>query len=320
MARIDWAQLPSDIRERIERLAGAEIREAQTQGGGFSAGVASRVSFVDGQRLFVKAVPKTSRGTFDLYVREAGVLRTIPRDLPAAHLVDAFTQNEWAVLVIEDVEGRHPQRSASSADTVDVLDSIAALSAVKTNSDLPRLADELSDDALSWGRLEGEGLMGTTTPWCIENFVFLRTAAERVASVVTGERLIHGDLRADNILIDSSGRARLLDWPWAARGAGWEDALLYLLDLRVEDSTADVDALLDHPAFGESRSEDHVALLSAIAGNWFEKCRLPAPPGMTTLRDFQRREAITAVDWIAQRSNGQQLSDLTEIVGVCAAG
>lgn len=300
MARIDWAQLPSDLRERIERLSGSEVREAQTQAGGFSAGVASRVSFVDGQRLFVKAVPKTSRGTFDLYVREAEVLRTIPRDLPAAHLVDAFTQNEWAVLVIADVEGHHPRRSASSADTVQVLDSIAALTSVKTDSDLPWFADELAEDALSWRRLEAEGLMETTTPWCTENFMFLRTAAERVTSVVAGERLIHGDLRADNILIDSSGRARLLDWPWAAKGAGWEDALLYLLDLRVEDSTADIDPLLDHPVFGASRLDDHVALLSAIAGNWFEKCRLPAPPGMTTLRDFQRREAIAAVDWIAQ--------------------
>jgi aminoglycoside phosphotransferase (APT) family kinase protein len=302
MARIDWAQLPSDIRRRVERVAGAEVREAQTQAGGFSAGIASRVTFDDGQRLFVKAVPTTSEGTFELYIREAEMLRAIPRDLPAAHLVDAFSQDDWTVLVIEDVEGRHPERSASSTDTTHVLDAIAALATVPTDHTLPRLSDELADDARSWSRLITEGLLETTTPWCVANIDLLRAAAERAPSAVAGDRLLHADLRADNILIDSSGRARLLDWPWAARGAGWEDALLYLLDLRVEDSTADVAPLLDHPAFGRSRTDDHVALLAAVAGSWFEKCRLPAPPGMTTLRDFQRREAIAAVEWIAQLS------------------
>lgn len=218
------------------------------------------------------------------------------------HLIDSFVQDEWAVLVIEDVEGRHPGRSASSPDTVHVLDAISALSAVSTDSVLPQLADELASDSLSWRRLEAEGLLETTTPWCIENFAFLRAAAEGVASAVSGDRLIHGDLRGDNILIDSAGRARLLDWPWAARGAGWEDALLYLLDLRVEDPVADVDSLLTHAVFDASRTEDYVALLSAVAGNWFEQCRLPAPDGMTTLRDFQRREALTAVDWLTQLS------------------
>lgn len=302
MARIDWAQLPSDIRRRVEGLAGAEVREAQTQTGGFSAGIASRVAFADGQRLFVKAVPTTSQGTFELYVREADVLRAIPRDLPAAHLVDAFTQDDWTVLVIEDVEGRHPERSASSPDTAHVLDAIAALATVSTDHKLPRLSDELADDAHSWSRLDAEGLLETTTPWCESNVDLLRAAAERAPSAVAGDRLLHADLRADNILIDSSGRARLLDWPWAARGAGWEDALLYLLDLRVEDSTADVEPLLDHLVFAGSRTDDYVALLAAVAGSWFEKCRHPAPPGMTTLRDFQRREAIAAVEWIARLS------------------
>lgn len=183
-----------------------------------------------------------------------------------------------------------------------VLDSVAALTATPTNILLPRLADELVGDAGSWSRLESDELLATTTPWCVENAELLRTSAERVINAVAGDRLIHADLRADNILIDSSGRARLIDWPWAARGAGWEDALLYLLDLRVEDAAADIFPLLDHPVFASSSTDDHIALLAAVSGNWFEQCRRPAPEGMATLRDFQRREAIAATDWIAQLS------------------
>lgn len=276
------------------------MARAQSQDGGFSAGLASRLTFADGRRLFVKAVQESADGTYALYVREAEVLGAIPRSLPAAHLVEAFTADGWAVLLIEDVEGRHPERSAASPDTAHVLDAIADLSRASTPNTLPRLSDELQDDSGSWRRLEEAGLLQTTTPWCAQNVDLLRTAAERVGTAVAGDRLLHADLRADNILIEASGRARLLDWPWAARGAGWEDALLYLLDLRVEDAAADVGPLLDHPVFTGSDTADHIALLSAAGGAWFEKCRLPAPAGMTTLRDFQRREAIAATDWIAE--------------------
>lgn len=177
MARLDWTQLPPALRARVEEFAGSPVARAQSQDGGFSAGVASRLTFADGRRLFAKAVQESTEGTFALYVREAEVLGAIPRSLPAAHLVDAFTADGWAVLLIEDVEGRHPERSASAPDTV---------------------------------------------------------------------------------------------------------------------------PLLDHPVFAGSTTQDHVALLSAAGGAWFEKCRLPAPDGMTTLRDFQRREAVIATDWIAE--------------------
>ena len=299
MVRLEWSELPSDVRRRVERSAGSTVEEARTQHGGFSAGLASRVFFADGQRRFVKAVHASSSGTFDLYRREADILRMIPRDLPAAHLIDAFDDDHWAVLTIEDVDGRHPRKD-SPLDTALVLDAIAALAAAEPPASLPRLADELAEDAGSWERLARADLLGTTTPWCIENVALLQEHAGRVGSAVAGERLVHGDLRADNVLIDGAGCARLLDWPWAARGAGWEDALLYLLDLRVEDPAADVESLRSHPVFDGSATADHISLLAAIGGGWFEKCRWPAPPGMDALRGFQRREALAAVDWIAQ--------------------
>lgn len=302
MTRAQWIDLPSDLRDRIEGIAGARFVSATTQTGGFSTGVAARVAFEGGVRLFVKAVPAASDGTHGLYAREADILRTLPGGLPAAHLVDAFTQGGWFVLVIEDVDGRHPESSADSADTVHVLDAIADLASIAADPSLPSLSDELQEDAGSWHRLETDGLLEGTTPWCIANVATLQRLASSVGGATAGDRLVHADLRADNILIDASGRARLLDWPWAARGAGWEDALLYLLDLLVTDPAAPVDGLLEHPVFSASSARQQDALLAAVAGSWFEKCRLPAPAGMTTLRAFQRREALTAVAWLERRN------------------
>lgn len=103
MARLDWTQLPPALRARVEEFAGSPVAWTQSQDGGFSAGLASRLTFADGRRLFVKAVQESAEGTFALYVREAEVLGALPRSLPAAHLVDAFTAGGWAVLLIEDV-------------------------------------------------------------------------------------------------------------------------------------------------------------------------------------------------------------------------
>ncbi len=301
MVRAQWTDLPDSIRTRVERIAGGEHRADTSQPGGFSTGVAARVQFVDGSRLFVKAVPVSASGTYELYVREASILRGLSPELPAAHLIDAFQDSGWFALVIEDVTGRHPARGADSPDTVHVLDAIHALSSVRADPNLPTLADELSDDAGSWLRLQAAGLLDETTPWCRAHLTMLQELAASVGDAVSGDRLIHGDLRADNILIDDTGRARLLDWPWAARGAGWEDALLYVLDLLVADPAAEVDPLLAHPVFAHGSAAQQNALLAAIAGAWFEKCRLPAQEGMDELRAFQRREALTAVAWLERR-------------------
>ncbi|MFT4235045.1 MAG: hypothetical protein QM607_08625 [Microbacterium sp.] len=88
MARTEFTELPARVREQIARRVGAGIRHAQTQTGGFSADVASRVLLEDGQRIFVKASPQSAEGTFELFVREAEVLRMIPHELPAANPID----------------------------------------------------------------------------------------------------------------------------------------------------------------------------------------------------------------------------------------
>jgi hypothetical protein len=54
--RIGWADLPEQIRERIEAVVGAPVVRAVSQHGGFSPGTADRVVAADGRWAFVKAV------------------------------------------------------------------------------------------------------------------------------------------------------------------------------------------------------------------------------------------------------------------------
>ncbi|MDD0857289.1 phosphotransferase [Arthrobacter alpinus] len=69
---------------------------------------------------------------------------------------------------------------------------------------------------------------------------------------LAGESLVHGDLRADNILLTEHGVV-LLDWPWAARGAAWVEGLSVLLNVKTLDPNASVEHFLaDHRVFAET--------------------------------------------------------------------
>lgn len=64
----------------------------------------------------------------------------------------------------------------------------------------------------------------------------------------------------------------------------------------------DVEGLLrTHEVFDGADPEHIDAVLAGMTGGWFDKARQPAPPNMPTLRAFQRREALTGLDWLRER-------------------
>ena len=68
-----WEDLPAPVRAGIEARLGAPVLDAASQAGGFSPGVACRVTLADGRRAFVKAISGTA------YPRSVGLYRTEER-------------------------------------------------------------------------------------------------------------------------------------------------------------------------------------------------------------------------------------------------
>ena len=63
----------------------------------------------------------------------------------------------------------------------------------------------------------------------------------------------------------------LVDWPWAARGAGWFDALTLLVNVRYYDPRADVEAMIaTHGVFDGMPAEAATHVLAAFAGMFLE--------------------------------------------------
>ncbi len=287
---MQWNDVPGEIVRRIEDLCGSRVVAAETQDGGFSDGSADRVLFADGSRAFVKTLSSERNPVgFDLHRREARIMRSLPPEAPAPRLIADFEHDGWAVLVIEDIAGRHPGR----ADTERVLDLFDELRAIPAPSGLPTLADDLGADAETWALLRADDAV--PGGWVRDEFDRLARVARSVSAAVAGDRLVHLDGRADNILLADEGRAVLIDWPWAVSGVGWMDALGYLIDQRMMDPELDVAEFMAHPVLRDADPDAIDAVLSVLAASWFDRARRPASPTMPTLRDFQRREAEAAI-------------------------
>ena len=107
--RATWSEMPHPIRRWVAHLLGSRIVDVAEQTGGMSPGCASRLVGQDGARLFVKVVGRLHNpDTPTLFRREVTALDLIGSADLWADLVAVWDDDDWVAIVLEDVEGRHP--------------------------------------------------------------------------------------------------------------------------------------------------------------------------------------------------------------------
>ena len=297
--RIGWFDLPGDVRNAVERLLGGSVVSARSQPGGFSPGVADRVELFDGRRAFVKAVsPELNEHTPALHRQEAVVSAALPTHAPAPRLLGVHDDGHWVALVLEDVEGRHPRTPWAMEELAAVLDILPTVAALDVLLELPLIAAALADDLLGWERVAHDP-PADLDGWARRELPALRHLAARAPGVLAGVSLVHADLRADNLLLRPDGSVVLVDWPWAARGPAWFDALLLLVNVRLHGGH-DVQGLL-HTAAPGVDDEDLTAVLAGLAGYFIDRARRPAQPGLPTVRAFQAAQGAAVLSWVQER-------------------
>jgi aminoglycoside phosphotransferase (APT) family kinase protein len=302
--RAEWDVLPAQVRAAIESHLGSPVISATNQVGGFSPGLAARVRCANGRRAFVKAAglvlnPETP-GMYRDEIRIAGAL---PAPTPAPRLRYSYDDGDWVVLVFDEIDGAMPEMPWRPANIRLVLDGLAELAQVLTPapiSDVPTIAEKLGDDLLGYRRLRDDP-PADLDPWERRNLGRLADLASATASTMDGDTLLHVDIRADNILIGADGRAYFVDWPHASLGAPWVDMVAFGLNATLYG--VDPEPLLAGQPLLAGVDPWHItALLAGLAGYFAEGSRRPAPPGLPTLREFQRVQGVAAVDWLRRRT------------------
>ncbi|HEY5319308.1 MAG TPA: hypothetical protein VIJ76_00380, partial [Galbitalea sp.] len=176
------------------------------------------------------------------------------------------------------------------------LDACVAIGAMPVPDGLPHVRDLFAGDLTTWERIA----TADRPAWANANIQLLLDLAGDLD--VDGERLLQLDLRADNVVIRPDGTAVVVDWPWAARGPAWLDAVTLLFNVRLLDPSFPVDQLIDsHPAFACATDARINSLLAMLSGFFLAASLLPPQKGVETVRRFQRAQADAILVWLEER-------------------
>ncbi|WP_328466172.1 aminoglycoside phosphotransferase family protein [Actinoplanes sp. NBC_00393] len=294
--RIGWADLPVPVRHRVEDvIGGGPVIEARSQPGGFSPGTADRVCTASGRRAFVKAVtPAINPDSAVMARRELRITAALPGHAPVPRLLGGFDEDDWVVLILQDVAGAHPRTPWVSSEidaAVTALHDLAAALTPAPVPGLPRATDYLAADFGGWAALAA-GPPADLDPWAAHHLDLLADAASRgITAISAGETLVHGDIRADNMLVREDGRIIIVDWPWGCLGPAWLDSVLLAVNVIVHGGDpARVLAGVDR--------DDAVAVIAGVTGYFQRQSRRPPPPGLPTVRAFQRFQGDALLPWL----------------------
>ncbi|MBZ5735877.1 aminoglycoside phosphotransferase family protein [Nocardioides sp. TRM66260-LWL] len=302
--RIQWHFLPPGVRAQVEGRCGSPVVDAVSCDAGFTPGMASVLTCLDGSRHFVKAASGPAQGPFaESYRAEARTLRALAGSgVPAPALrwtlgvegLDDADAEGWVLLGLEHVPHRLPGEPWTLPDLDRALDALATVTAARVvPADQPTLAEECAAWPALWRRSPAVDLPHAGP--CAE-------LAAHALDAAAGDHLVHLDLRGDNVLLADDGRTLLCDWTWPVRGAAWVDAVTLLAAARDDLPAAALEArLAEHPLTAGVAADDVDALLALLLGCLTTAGAGPVPTTSPWVRAAQRRQAGQLADWLRVR-------------------
>lgn len=297
--RLTWAELPSAVQNWVQETKGSTVLTAESQNSGFSLGTADRLTFADGTHAFLKAVNEAEQAqTAALNRSEIKAIQMLPTTAPVASLLASYDQDGWVALLLEDIEGHHPEHWIEEEILAGLraLDHIAKLS-IDDASELDELTESIGEETYeSWEKIAAlplhRGLYEHLAdhPLLAELETMFDDLNERAAGFaqtiretvdLTGNSMVHTDIRADNILIKDSGEAVIIDWPWACHGAGYFDSVALLANIVAQGGDFDWDDACSASSILAATPREIIeSCIIAIAGYYIWAAQIP-PRGDT---------------------------------------
>lgn len=298
--RLTWDELPPSVRRGIEEAVGGRVVEASSRRGGYSPSLAASCRLDVGRQVFVKAVsPEQNPEAPDILRREVAVTAALPEDAPAPRLLHALDDGCWVVGVFEHVAGTLPALPWRRAELGRVLDATRDLAEVAPPPALATIEERYGPILNGWRNLAAAaGIDGVLDDWSARHLDRLASLEPEWVHAVTGNELVHGDVRSDNVLIQA-GRVTFVDWPAACRGRILFDFVSMLPSVALEGGGQPEDVLRAHG--GRLDPDAVTAVVIADTGYFLDRARLPDPPGLPTVRRFQRAQAEICVRWLRSR-------------------
>ncbi|WP_027346241.1 phosphotransferase family protein [Hamadaea tsunoensis] len=297
--RLRWDDLPQKVQAVIECGVGAPVAAAESRAGGFSPSLASVLTLADGRQVFVKACDFARNDFAPVALRrEAAVLPGLPESVPAPRLRWLHDDGDWVILATDAVDGRTPDQPWRPEQLRRFLDAAAVLPGLLTPTPIaaPVLADEYAGEVGAWHDVTP----AQVDPWMRPHLDELRALGDGFAAATGGNTLLHGDLRADNVVLTADGLV-FVDWPSVVVGAGWFDLLSALPSIGMHGGGVPEEVWRDHPLARDADPQAVDAALAGLGALFWSRSLQPPVPLLPTIRQFQRAQAEQVVSWLATR-------------------
>jgi aminoglycoside phosphotransferase (APT) family kinase protein len=297
--KLGWDDLPGWLRAAIEEVVAARVAGTRMLPGGFSPSAALLADLEGGARVFVKAASEEqAEESVRMHRREADLLPRLADRPEVPELLGVIDEAGWVALVLEAVDGRHPDIPWTDEDLDRVLRGLRGLAEGLTPSPVaaPTAVEQLGEEFRGWRRFRGTAA-SPADPWAARHVDELAALEARWEEAGSGRSLVHADLRADQILLTARGIA-VVDWAHASIGAPWLDIAFMAPSVTLQGGPSADEVLRRSGAAAAVDERDIVAVVAAITGFFLWGAAQPSVPGLPTLRDFQRAQGEVALDWL----------------------
>ena len=307
--RLNWFDIPLHTRHIIELWLGSEIVNISSQTSGFSPGVSATFTLADARNVFIKAVgPKPNPGIASVHRHELNIVSQLPNDIPVPRLLWSYDDLEtgWVTLIFENIDGWHPANPWKQDELRRAIDALVDLNGKLTPSPLlvRDASSAFAETVCGWQKLKNEQSIfnNQLDDWSVRHLNQLAEIEALAPNAVTGNTLLHFDVRADNMLF-TSDCVWFFDWPHARIGAEWVDVVCFAPSVAMQGGLLPEKLCVQHPAFQRADPMFITAAVVSLAGFFtYQALQLP-PPGLPTLRAFQDAQGQVARQWIVDRTD-----------------
>ncbi len=302
---LPWARVPAAVRSWAEGVGGGAPGTVRDVAGGFSPG-ATAVLQCPQRAIFVKAVGTAlNPESPGLHRREVLVSAALPPSPRVPRFLDSYDDGDWVALAFDAVAGRPPRHPWETGELALVAEALSSLHRDLTPSPLPSLTPLTEYVRTMFGGWADLATMDRPPPgldrWARDHLERLAELESPWPAACEGPTLLHGDVRADNVLL-AVGGVVFVDWPHAAVGTPVFDVIGWAPSVVLEGGPPPEELLARHVAPVPVDPDVITVLLAAVAGFFVERSFRPPPPGLPTIRPFQAAQGAVALAWLRRRT------------------
>jgi len=297
-----WTELPAVTREMVEHLVGGSVIAAENCEGGYSPGLASKLTLAGCSRVFVKAIdcaewPDQSA----MYRDEAAVAAALPAGLPTPRFLGSADDGQWFALAFECAAGTEPTQPWQRPQldrvltTVDWFAVAVTPSPISVPSTQPRIGGwaEMTADSVARASLADH------SQWAVNHLDDLARLEQDGLARARGSTLVHFDLLPHNILMTDT-EVLFVDWAHARLGAPFID-LLMVLASAAADGIDPEPILPGCDALASAGQVSVNAVLTALTGSWLAGGIALMQPRLEPIGLAKLHLGLGALSWLRRR-------------------